>query len=70
MSCQCQTIYHTFVNETESTVPFAGAVPTVTVSYLIDGEWLVSVAVVVKLQAGAVFVAHGGPSTGVIKIMS
>lgn len=69
MSCQCQTVYQTFVNETESTVPFTGSVPTVTVAYLIDGEWLVSVATVVKLQAGQVFIAHGGPSTGVIKIM-
>jgi len=68
MAC-CEVIYRTFVNEAVTTVPFTGAVPTVTISYLLDGEWSVSVATVVKIVGGSVVIDHGGIATGLIKIL-
>ena len=68
MSC-CNNTYHTFVNVATTSVPQTGAVPTVTVSYLIDGEWHISVATSIKLVAGFIEIDHGGVSTGVIKVI-
>lgn len=67
MAC-CDTVYKSFVNETSTTIPFAGVVPTVTVQYLINGEWNVSVATSVTIANGIVTVDHGGPATGIIKL--
>lgn len=58
-----------FANETETTIPYQGDVPTVTVAYLEDGVWNISVATVVRMIGGNVIVTHGGPATGVIKII-
>lgn len=68
MPC-CQISLTPFVNESTTTVPYSGDRPTVSVSYLIDGIWQVFVGTVVKLLAGSVVVDHGGPATGVLKIV-
>lgn len=68
MAC-CDAIYRTFVNEAVTTIPFSGAVPTTTVMYLIEGEWTLGVAQVVKILGGNVIVDHGGVMTGIVKII-
>lgn len=69
MSC-CNITYRTFVNEAVTTIPYTGAVPTVTVSYLVDGEWNISVATSIKLVGGNIVVDHGGIATGVVKVIN
>ena len=68
MTC-CTITITPFVSESVTTIPYTGERPTVTVSYLIEGIWQVFVAAVVKLLAGSVVVDHGGPATGVVKIV-
>lgn len=68
MSC-CEYIYRTFVNEAVTTIAYTGDVPTVSILYLIDGEWTMGVAQVIKLVGGNIVIDHGGISTGVAKII-
>lgn len=68
MPC-CEPIYHSFVNESVSNVPFNGNVPTVTIAYLVAGQWNISVATSVTMAGGIVTVDHGGSATGIIKIV-
>jgi len=65
----CDVITKNFINQSTTTVSFTGDKPTVTVSYLIDGVWQASVAVVVQLLPDSVVVDHGGISTGIVKII-
>lgn len=69
MTC-CPTIIQTFANESTTTVPFTGAKPTVTVSYLVDGVWIaIGVATNIKISDTQVVVDHGGPATGLVKLI-
>lgn len=78
MTC-CQVTYKPFANQSITTLPWAGNRPTVTVSYLIDGVWMaMGVQTVITFVGGvgptsttdpAVVINHGGPATGVVKMV-
>jgi hypothetical protein len=79
MTC-CQTTYKPFANVSQTILPWSGNRPTVTVSYLVDGVWVaMGVQTVINIFNGGdpnapadvpvVVVDHGGPATGVVKMV-
>jgi hypothetical protein len=68
MPC-CTVTIIPFVNQTETTIPYTGAKPTVSVSYLVDGVWQALGYVTAQvLDSLNVYIKHGGPSTGVVRL--
>lgn len=69
MPC-CTVTIVPFVNEESTTVPYAGNKPTVSVSYLIEGVWqALGVVTAQFLNNTQVIIQHGGPNTGVVKMV-
>lgn len=69
MTC-CNVITKPFVNEATTIIPYSGNKPTVTVSYLIGGVWqALGVMTQAVFTPTSIFIDHGGPSTGVVKIV-
>ena len=65
----CPENITTFVNQTETNVPYWGTKPVVTVLYLQNGVWTASgVLTQIKLEAANVNVTHGGAATGIVKL--
>lgn len=66
--CDIQII--PFVAAASSTIPYTGDRPTVTVSYFVDGVWQALGYVTNQtLTDTDIIIDHGGPMTGVIKIV-
>ena len=69
MTC-CTQILQPFTNESTTTVPYSGDKPTVSVSYFIDGVWqAMGVMTNWILTATGITVDHGGPATGIVKLI-
>jgi hypothetical protein len=78
MTC-CQTTYKPFANVSQTILPWSGNRPTVSVSYLVDGIWMaMGVQTVITFVGGegpetttdpAIVIDHGGPATGVVKMV-
>lgn len=78
MTC-CTVTYKPFANQSITTLPWAGNRPTVTVSYLVDGVWMAMGVQTVITMVGSpdpsspidpvVRIDHGGPATGVVKMV-
>lgn len=75
----CTITTQPFVNQSTTMVGWTGNRPTVTVTYFIDGVWTaIGVVPVIRIVGdgvipgpvdSAVIVDHGGPSTGVVKLV-
>lgn len=69
MSC-CQITIVPFVNEESTTVPYTGNKPTVSAYYQIDGVWSAAgVMTPITYTNSTVTVNHGGPGTGLVKLV-
>lgn len=69
MTC-CNIQIIPFVAQASSTIPYTGDKPTVTVSYLVDGAWQALGYVTNQtLSNTEIVIDHGGPMTGVIKVV-
>lgn len=71
MPC-CDLNTTTFVNQLTTTIAYGGEYgerPLVEVIYLVDGQWIQQgVFSNIRIQPGQIFIDHGGPSTGVVKL--
>lgn len=70
MNC-CTVNIQSFVLETITTVPWAGLRPTISVAYLqADGTFLeAGVSTQIDFTPTDVIINHGGPATGLVKIL-
>lgn len=59
-----------FFNEVVTTVPFTGDAPTVKVYYT-DGSGYIEAGVFTQIVLGVdeITITHGGPATGIVKII-
>jgi hypothetical protein len=67
----CEQTISAFFNESTTTVPYTGNRPTVTVNYKQpDGSYLAAgIFTLIEVTPTEVIVDHGGPSTGVVKLL-
>jgi hypothetical protein len=70
MTC-CTTETVNFVDETETVVPFTGTRPSIEVAYLQpDGSFVLSgISTLITFGANSFTVNHGGPASGIIKLL-
>lgn len=70
MTC-CPIITKTFVNEMVTTIPYTGLLPIISVGYLQDDSTLQFEGLFYYMQVTPtdIIITHGGPSTGVVKIL-
>lgn len=71
MPC-CELNTTNFVNQATTTIAYAGEFgdkPLVEVIYFIDGQWIQQgVFSNIRIQPTQIFIDHGGPATGIVKL--